>query len=65
MSILVVGISHRSAPVDLLEQVAVGVHDTARVVEQLRERGRITERARLAAGRADFSQAIRQGVPGW
>ncbi len=34
-------------------------------LEQLRERGRITERARLAAGRADFSQAIRQGVPGW
>lgn len=34
-------------------------------LEQLRERGRITERARQAAGRADFSQAIRQGVPGW
>jgi hypothetical protein len=34
-------------------------------LEQLRERGRITERAKQAAGRADFSQAIRQGVPGW
>jgi hypothetical protein len=34
-------------------------------LEQLRERGRITERAKQAAGRADFSRAIRQGVPGW
>ena len=36
MSVLVVGISHHSAPVWLLEQVTVGLADTGRVAEQLR-----------------------------
>ena len=36
MSVLVVGISHRSAPVALLEQVTVGLDDPTAVAEQLR-----------------------------
>ena len=36
MSVLVVGVSHRSAPVSLLEQVTVGLHDTGTVVDRLR-----------------------------
>ncbi|WP_313053468.1 Lnb N-terminal periplasmic domain-containing protein [Pseudomonas lopnurensis] len=34
-------------------------------LEQLRERGRITERALQADDSPDFSRLIRQGVPGW
>lgn len=34
-------------------------------LEQLRERGRITERALQADDSPDFSRSIRQGVPGW
>ena len=37
MSVLVVGVSHRTAPLALLEQVTAGLHDTGRVVEELRE----------------------------
>jgi len=36
VSVLVVGVSHRSAPVSLLERVTVGLHDTGEVVGQLR-----------------------------
>ena len=36
MSVLVVGISHRTAPVALLERVTAGLHDTAAVATQLR-----------------------------
>lgn len=31
----------------------------------LKEHGRITDKAKAAAGREDFSALIRQGVPGW
>ena len=43
MSVLVVGISHRSAPVRLLEQVTVGVGDNPGVVSELRASGPVTE----------------------
>ena len=43
MSVLVVGISHRSAPVRLLEQVTVGVGDNAAVVAGLTSAGPVTE----------------------
>ena len=36
MSVLAVGVSHRSAPVALLEQVTVGVGDTTSLVQELR-----------------------------
>jgi glutamyl-tRNA reductase len=36
MSVLVVGVSHRTAPVSLLEKVTVGLHDTAAVASELR-----------------------------
>jgi glutamyl-tRNA reductase len=39
VSVLVVGISHRSAPVALLEKVTAGLHDTGEVVAQLTEAG--------------------------
>ena len=35
MSVLVIGVSHRSAPVALLERVTRGLHDTGEVVAQL------------------------------
>ena len=47
MSVLVVGVSHRSAPVALLEQVTLGLHDTRTVVAQLRA-GSVTEAVVLA-----------------
>ena len=43
MSVLVVGISHRSAPVSLLEQVTAGVGDTTGVLQQLRTTGPVGE----------------------
>ena len=43
MSVLVVGISHRSAPVSLLEQVTVGVGDNPGVVGDLRQAGPLSE----------------------
>ncbi|MCA1710209.1 MAG: glutamyl-tRNA reductase [Actinobacteria bacterium] len=43
MSVLVVGISHRSAPVSLLEQVTTGVGDTGGVLQQLRTTGPVGE----------------------
>ncbi len=39
MSVLAVGISHRSAPVSLLEQVTLGVGDPTSVLEGMREIG--------------------------
>ena len=42
MSVLVVGVSHRSAPVSLLERVTLGLHDTGEVLGQLRA-GAVTE----------------------
>ncbi len=36
MSVLAVGVSHRSAPVSLLEQVTVGLGDTTSLVQELR-----------------------------
>ncbi len=35
MSVLVVGVSHRSAPVALLERVTVGLHDTGQTLSRL------------------------------
>ncbi|MCU1672058.1 MAG: hemA [Frankiales bacterium] len=43
MSVLVVGISHRSAPVSLLEKVTAGVGDTGGVLQQLRTTGPVGE----------------------
>ena len=43
MSVLVVGISHRTAPVSLLEQVTAGVGDTTGVLQQLRTTGPVGE----------------------
>jgi len=43
VSLLVVGISHRSAPVSLLEQVTAGVADTTGVLQQLRTTGPVGE----------------------
>ncbi len=42
MSVLVVGLSHRSAPVSLLEEVTRGMGDTAEVLSELKE-GVVTE----------------------
>ena len=42
MSVLVVGLSHRSAPVSLLEEVTVGIGDTSAVLGELRE-GSVSE----------------------
>jgi glutamyl-tRNA reductase len=47
VSVLVVGISHRSAPVSLLERIAVGIGDTPAVVRQLRA-GPVSEAVVLA-----------------
>jgi glutamyl-tRNA reductase len=47
VSVLVVGLSHRSAPVPLLEQVAVGTADVTEVVRELR-RGPVAEAVVLA-----------------
>jgi glutamyl-tRNA reductase len=47
MSVLVVGISHRSAPVSLLERVTVGVGDEG-VLQQLRTTGPVGEAVVLA-----------------
>lgn len=48
MSVLVVGISHRSAPVSLLERVTVGVGDTGGVLQELRTSGPVGEAVVLA-----------------
>ena len=48
MSVLVVGISHRSAPVSLLERVTVGIGDAPDVVEDLRSAGPVGEAVVLA-----------------
>jgi glutamyl-tRNA reductase len=48
MSVLVVGISHRSAPVSLLERVTVGVGDAGGVLQQLRTTGPVGEAVVLA-----------------
>ena len=41
MSLLVVGLSHRSAPVEVLERVAMSCSDTGKVSHQLLECGSI------------------------
>jgi glutamyl-tRNA reductase len=43
VSVLVVGVSHRSAPVSLLEQVTLGVNQSTPVLEDLRTTGPVTE----------------------
>jgi glutamyl-tRNA reductase len=48
MSVLVVGVSHRSAPVSLLERVTVGVGDTSGVLQELRTTGPVGEAVVLA-----------------
>ena len=42
---------------------AAGVVDTSLPFEELRRRSRITEAAQAAAGSADFSARIREGLP--
>ncbi|GAC1443184.1 MAG: glutamyl-tRNA reductase [Mycobacteriales bacterium] len=48
MSVLVVGVSHRTAPVSLLERVTVGVGDVGGVLQQLRTTGPVGEAVVLA-----------------
>jgi glutamyl-tRNA reductase len=48
VSVLVVGISHRSAPVSLLERVTVGLGDAPDVLEGLRSSGPVGEAVVLA-----------------
>jgi len=48
MSVLVVGISHRSAPVALLEQVAVDGDDVAKLVREVAACDHVTEAAVIA-----------------
>jgi glutamyl-tRNA reductase len=48
VSVLVVGISHRSAPVSLLERVTVGVGEASGVLQQLRTTGPVGEAVVLA-----------------
>jgi glutamyl-tRNA reductase len=48
VSVLVVGISHRSAPVSLLERVTAGVGDAGGVLQQLRTTGPVGEAVVLA-----------------
>lgn len=43
MSVVVVGLEHRQAPLDLLERVALGEHDVAKVLGTLRDRANIQE----------------------
>jgi glutamyl-tRNA reductase len=43
MSLLVVGLSHRSAPVDMLERVAVSCADAGKVLHQVLEREHVAE----------------------
>ena len=79
MSILVVGVSHRSAPVSLLERVTVGLGDTSEVLGEL-ARGTIDEavvlstcnRVEIYADSTDFHPGVdavsdllarRSGVP--
>ncbi|HVM27624.1 MAG TPA: glutamyl-tRNA reductase [Mycobacteriales bacterium] len=48
MSVLVVGVSHRSAPVSLLERLTVGVDATEEVLDELREVTAVHEAVVLA-----------------
>lgn len=48
MSVLVVGVSHRSAPVSLLEKVTVGIATSAALVERLQQAPSIDEAVVLA-----------------
>ncbi|MGH3902780.1 MAG: glutamyl-tRNA reductase [Pseudonocardiaceae bacterium] len=43
MSLLVVGLSHRSAPVPMLERVVVPVAETGKILDELLERDNVTE----------------------
>ncbi len=43
MSLLVVGLSHRSAPVPILERVVVPVAETAKILDELLERDNVAE----------------------
>ncbi|HEX5347681.1 MAG TPA: glutamyl-tRNA reductase, partial [Pseudonocardiaceae bacterium] len=43
MSLLVVGLSHRSAPVEVLERVAVSATDAGKVLGQLLARENVAE----------------------
>ena len=47
MSVLVVGVSHRTAPVPLLEKVTVGLHDSGAVAQRLTD-GTVAEAVVLA-----------------
>lgn len=47
MSVLVVGVSHRTAPVPLLEKVTVGLHDSGAVAQRLTD-GAVAEAVVLA-----------------
>src|ERR1700710_849751 len=63
MSLLVVGLSHRSAPVDVLERVAVSCADADKVLHQVLESEHVTEalllstcnRVEIYAGVADIT----------
>jgi glutamyl-tRNA reductase len=43
VSVIVVGLSHRSAPVDVLEQAAVGPHDVPKLLDELQHHSHVSE----------------------
>ncbi|WP_214405877.1 glutamyl-tRNA reductase, partial [Pseudonocardia lacus] len=43
MSVIVVGLSHRSAPVDVLERAAVGPHDVPKLLDELLHHPHVSE----------------------
>ena len=43
MSVLVVGLSHRSAPVELLERAAVGVDEIPKLLDEMLQGSHVTE----------------------
>ncbi|MCH9721406.1 MAG: glutamyl-tRNA reductase, partial [Actinomycetia bacterium] len=43
MSVLLFGVSHRSAPVSVLERLSTGDSDQAKIVQQVLESGVVTE----------------------
>ena len=47
MSVLVVGVSHRTAPVPLLDKVTIGLHDSGAVAQRLTD-GSVAEAVVLA-----------------
>jgi len=59
VSVIVVGVNHRTAPVDLLERVAVAPSELAKALHALAAREHLAEAgAALARGGADSVEAV-------